>query len=546
MKTNEILIKKTDKSVTETVVRQMSKLKDDMLNIIKFENAVYRFDKVGAYRDIFNPIYNPKGEKNVMFPAIGVKNLVIDGGGATFLLEDRVYPFIAQKSENIVFRNFTIDFSFPRYAYTRVVDAGENGFTLEIVQKDLSYKIDEKNNLVFRTGSGEISTGKRKFFIQNTTNESNSYLCVGDTEDNLNDLPAAVVFTEAEDLGGGRLRFAYRGGSCKFNCKSGDTVVLSYDENRENSVFFIDECRNVHFDNVRIYRGAGFGILAHLSENIHIENCFFGIPEDRKDTEIISITADLMHFVNCSGTALIENNIFEDCLDDAVNIHGQYIGVKKVLSDNRIEADFFRTTHSCKHLYYKGDRLTLIDGKTKEEKGKVTVLDVECEDLPNTNILRVKFAENIEDMIAPGDLLENPMQMPVVVIKGNKITNCPHMRLSSSKYMEISNNLLRLNRYSIYISDLMQYWHESGRVHSVLIEKNVFEDMSPSGNAGDVAIRQEREGSHKYYHENIIIRENKFKLRNGAAINAEDVINLSCENNDLGGSEVKINNCIKL
>ena len=197
-------------------------------------------------------------------------------------------------------------------------------------------------------------------------------------------------------------------------------------------------------------------------------------------------------------------------------------------------------------MYYKGDRLTLIDGKTKEEKGKVTVLDVECEDLPNTNILRVKFAENIEDMIAPGDLLENPMQMPVVVIKGNKITNCPHMRLSSSKYMEISNNILRLNRYSIYISDLMQYWHESGRVHSVLIEKNVFEDMSPSGNAGGVTIRQEREGSHKYYHENIIIRENKFKLRNGAAINAEDVINLSCENNDLGGSEVKINNCIKL
>ena len=83
-------------------------------------------------------------------------------------------------------------------------------------------------------------------------------------------------------------------------------------------------------------------------------------------------------------------------------------------------------------------------------------------------------------------------------------------------------------------------------MHSVLIEKNVFEDLSPSGNAGGVAIRQEREGSHKYYHENIIIRENKFKLRNGAAINAEDVINLSCENNDLGGSEIKINNCIKL
>lgn len=539
METNEILIKKTDSDVTAEVLSALDKTEKDKNNIIKFEKGVYHFRRENAFRDYFCPVYNPNGYKYVHFPLLGKANVTIDGDGAVFMFHDRVYPFITQCSENITYKNFTVDFSFARYAYVSVIKSDDSGFKLKVVQNNLTYNVEKNHNLTFISGSDRICTGEKRFFLQNLTRQSNCYLLAGETKDPLINPATILVFTDAYDEGENTLSFKYLPGSNHFDCSEGDTAVLSFDQNRENSVFYLEDSKNITFENVTVSRGAGFGILATVTENIHIDGCSFQIPEERKKTEIISVTADLIHFMHCSGTVLIENSVFEDCLDDAVNIHGQYMRVKNILSDNSAEIEFCHQSHACRTLYKKGDLLTVSDGKTMLEKGNVTVIS-ESQICDGGNLL-VTFSENIRDLLSPGDYIENPTRMPVIIFRNNSVSRCPHIRISSSKYMEVSSNDLRLGGTGVYIADLFSYWFESGRVHSVLIEKNRFEDLTSHGTADGIEITSNRPGG--YNHENIIIRNNEFKMQKGFAICAENVDSLTLKNNNLGGADEMIKNC---
>ncbi len=537
---NEILIPASNENATVLFRDALKKCVAGKENVIRFENSVYHFSREGAYCGMFYPIYNQKSEKYVNFPLFGVENLTIDGNGATFLFEDRVYPFIAQNAKNLSFQNFTVDFSFPRYCNTRVEHADENGFSLRILQDDLDCWVNEKGNVVFRSGSDFMSTGKKKYFLQ--SNKDHCYLITGETNADVSYLAAKLVTADAAK-DGSLLSFTYTTEE-RLICEPGDLLTLSFDEDRENSVFFLEECKNVRFDHVSIIRGAGFGILAQLSDNITIENCVMAIPENRKKSERISITADLIHMVHCTGTIRIENNRLEDCLDDAINIHGQYMRMKKFLSADRVELEFCHPTHGCRKLYEPGDRLVVSDPESFLEKTQLIVRSVNTE-IDGKNIkMQLQFTENLPECVSPGDLLENPECMPVILIRNNRILRCPHIRLSSSRYMEVSGNQLELTCCGVYISDLEEYWFESGRVKNVLIEKNHFLDSSAAGLADGVTMEHSTGNCEEYYHENITIRDNVFELKNGTTIHAKNVDGLMLQNNTfLSGKPVEIMNC---
>ena len=90
----------------------------------------YSFGMEGVFRGVFAPSNNDTGEKRVVFPLIGKKRLRIDGRGAVLSFTERLFPFILQDCEDVVLENFTIDFSFPRYAVAEVLRADAEGLTL--------------------------------------------------------------------------------------------------------------------------------------------------------------------------------------------------------------------------------------------------------------------------------------------------------------------------------------------------------------------------------------------------------------------------------
>ena len=76
---------------------------------------------------VFRGVFAPSNEKRAAFPLIGKKRLRIDGRGAVLSFTERLFPFILQDCEDVVLENFTIDFTFPRYAVAEVLRADAEG-----------------------------------------------------------------------------------------------------------------------------------------------------------------------------------------------------------------------------------------------------------------------------------------------------------------------------------------------------------------------------------------------------------------------------------
>ena len=82
---------------------------------IRFSKGRYDFYREGAFSWYLTPPCNANSDKQVIFPLIGKKKLTIDGGGSDFLFHDRLFPFSLWQSSEITLKNFSIDFSFPRF-----------------------------------------------------------------------------------------------------------------------------------------------------------------------------------------------------------------------------------------------------------------------------------------------------------------------------------------------------------------------------------------------------------------------------------------------
>lgn len=522
---NEITIRRTDGNMTPAVRKAVAAAKEN--TVINFEEGVYNFYAEGAYNGVFYPSNNASGEKTVVFYINGKKNLTINGNGATFVFCDRVFPFIAENSEDIVLKDFNIDFGFSRYCETIVVRSDEDSFELECKQKDLHFESDADGNLLFKGGNMWHSNVKRKFFVANRSKNTVCFLESPLNKENKDGLPAPLVTAKAH-TDGTNISIAYCKNSPRTEQSVGDIVMINFDENRENDVIFADRIKNFCLDGINIFRGSGMGMIAQMCENVRVVNCCFAAGMHENET--IALTADLLMFVQCCGKVTVKNNILCDSLDDAINVHGTYTRIKRVISENKIEAEFCHYEQGCTGFCEKGDTLIVSDGTAYSEKGSVEVSEVK---MISDRFAKITLKKTLGNEIHIGDLLENRERSPEVCISDNFIKNCPNLRISSTKPIEIKNNTIAANWCGVIIADLMQYWYESGKVYDAKIENNIFCDCTPFGKMNGVEIFHSKGENNEEYHENISIIGNKFVLKDGTAVKAENVKNFEMKDNML-------------
>lgn len=53
--------------------------------------------------------------------------------------------------------------------------------------------------------------------------------------------------------------------------ETGKPLIISYDENRENDVIFLDNCSDIRLEKVRIFRGAGMGVVGRCCHNVSLD-----------------------------------------------------------------------------------------------------------------------------------------------------------------------------------------------------------------------------------------------------------------------------------
>lgn len=520
---NTIHIKKTDKNMTPEIYRILEAISPEEETVIEFEKGTYYFHREGSRQyDLYSS--GGKSVKNyVVFPIQNKHNLTIRGNGAEFVFCDRMQPFVFQNCTGIRLEDFSVDYSFIRYAWGTVTTATEAGFCVRMDREKFRWFVDG-NKLCFQCGMDVLSSGVRKFSCKRIMPEKSSiyFLYVGDTAAPVHGA-APNVCIDAEDSGED-LFFRYREASPKVCYVPGDVICIAYDNEREAQAFWFEDTKDICLSGISIYRCGGMGVVADVCEDIRIEKLRIALKPGRE--EFYPTTADGIFLTNCKGVFELRDSLISGTYDDAMNIHGYYLFVDEVLSENRIRVGYRLAAHwgviPCKI----GDVLRVSDGETLDEIGVVKVIDM------SVNEDRTEMVLTLDDVtqLIPGMLLENPDRMPHVLIENNVVENCPHMRLSAGE-MIVRNNRLDLNDMDIYINDLIGFWGESGAVQNVQICGNSF----GKAEGPNILVKSFRPETSNRLHRHLRIEDNRFVYARERALRISAVQELKEENNTFGG-----------
>ena len=527
----EILFKAKDGNRTPEIVELLKENRADVKII--FEPKEYHFYRAGCHEGTFYPSNNKYGYKYVVFFISRAKNVTIDGGGATFVFHDRVFPFILQNSQNVKLENFTVDFAFPRCYCAVVKDSTDKYLDFFIDKNKYPYSV-ENGHMICHTESEDISSADAKFFLSDYDKDVEkgttiASIMIGDCELPPDAFPADGLRTDATEIGGDTVRFTYRKNSNHLHYLKGHNIVFHFDEDRQYDTFFADECKKVVFENVEINRGAGMGLIAQFSDDITLDRMKIRRKDGRGD--LVTTTADALMFVNCGGRVTLKNSYIANSLDDGFNLHGFYTHIEEILQDG-LKVRLGHREQVGTNPFRAGDEITVIDGKTLKEKETLKVVSAVLDD--DNKHITVK-TDKAPVFARPDDFAENPERMPEVEFVDNVFEMCPSIIIASSKRVHFARNRIHSRCAGLRIIDSPRLWYESGRSHNVLIEDN---DFINCGEGYDeytlcISVNAEFECEKDYYiHENITVRNNRFNARNGKIFTAAYAKNVLFENNE--------------
>ena len=476
---------------------------------IRFEKGEYRFRKEDCAKHFVYSGCSPNGEKDIAFPILNAKNLTVDGGGADFVFCDRVSPFLIRDSENVTLKNFSMDFSFLRYAFAEVKEISDAGLSLAIREDLFDYFVQD-GHLFFVCGSETIGTDSKKISMKKITKSAADtyfFYAVGCRASRNAAASAIVATVQKTDAG---VFLAYEKESERPDFSVGDPVCLAYDNDRENRALYASDSKNILVENVSLYRNGGMGFACDFCENITLDGLHIALKEGRE--EYYSSTADAIFITNCTGDIILRNSEIRDTYDDAMNVHGYYTRVEKALSKTRACLSFARPTHYGLIPYRVGDVLTVSDMESGNELGETAVTAV----FVSEDRARIEIETDGKIPLSVGMCFENKGRMPRLLLENNVVVNCPHLRLSAP-YITVRNNHLDLTHASVLIHDLFTFWGENGAITSAEIYGNRFGKRGVYG----ISAQTCRPQGTNHIHERIEIYDNDFEMPKSKALQIE-------------------------
>lgn len=392
------------------------------------------------------------------------ENITIDGCGSTFVIHGDMCAFAMLNCKNITLKNFTIKYSSPTNYEMKVVKRSFNKITYKIPENSLFYVKD--NKLVFF----EQSPFTKKNYYTYTANE---------------DCACNVIHRGNEVF---RTQFSPTRTAIKINridmntveCtyllspkfKLNDVVTMSRNKLRDNSGLFFDECSNVTCDNITVNYMHGFGWLSQMCENMSFNNISFKPAKGYT----VSSFADLIHICGCKGYAKITNSHFEHPHDDAINVHGAFLRLKKVIDKNTVLLEFVHHQQGGYAAFYPGNEVKIYNRNDFcEFENKFTV--VSCIDNIDDKTVEVKFKKDLPKLTPNQFVFENVTYNPELTISGCTFNAIPTRGIlcTTDRPSKIfGNKFSNIKMPDIFISCDCKDWYESGPCRNLEIFNNTF------------------------------------------------------------------------
>ena len=458
-----------DQNATPFVVAALQQL-NTTGGTLCFTPGTYHFYKDGAHNAFYAVCNNSAGEKAIVFPLLNAAHLTVDGGGAVFVFHDIVMPFAVDGCRDITLKNMTLDRAQAPYARMRVRDVSAKGFGLEIDRTESPFFLED-GILHFLREYGVRSGREHKYALHATKRIRERYLFTGDCTDSTENLPVAYMWGDAEERDWG-IYLTYREGLGASPClyEEGEELFVLLDGNRDVDSFFLQDSEQVCIENITVRHGLGMGIIGQLCRDVTVK----GFSTDATGHENgVTICTDAMHFVNCDGRLEISECDISHTGDDGLNVHGVYTRLQD-LTDGGMEVALMHQEQFGFCPYRAGDLLSLIDRKTLSRVAEFRVTDAQVNGKDQSRIAVCgEFLSGLDGLAALDEVLvENPLRMPDLHLHHNHFHHYPNLRISGGGAMLVEHNLLECSKSAMVISDLWDYWYESGRVRDLVIRNN--------------------------------------------------------------------------
>jgi len=472
---------------------------------------IYEREAAAAVVCVANHGHN--GFKSAAAVIEDTENLTIDGNGSTFVLHGCLDFAIITRSKNITIRNLTVRCADSCNFQGKVTESENGTVAVELENPPKLYQFGDQIFQKFFDNNWE-PMGRTLDYVTETME-----LRPGTGDENF-----GIAFSKLKkSLDGNTLRL--------FDVPEmppvGDTIVFTMSR-RCNQAFFAADSSDILYENVTVNTCWGMAFIAQRVKNITIRGCTVTPDEGR----YWSAGQDATHFVNCRGSVVIEDSMFENQLDDAVNLHGIYTLVERA-EENRILVRYAHFQTRGINIYSAGDRIQLLDRESQQPLGFADIAEAEVIN-PDLTLLTLS---GMEGKIEAGMIAENLSDEVAAVIRNNTIRNnrARGMLIAAKGRVEITGNHFHTGSSSIQFESDPIHWFECGGVADVLIADNFFDDCrnGKPGSAGVVQINKRRktvEGF--YYHGTIAVKNNRFTQKDAPCVYSDNVENLVFEGNE--------------
>gem|GEM_PF-2518467 len=475
---------------------------------IVFEQGIYHFHPEAAEQLWLYPSNNTGGRKQVVFALRGLKNIVVDGRGSTFVFYGRTFPFAFLHCQNVKVKNLTVTTRYPWAVNFDVKEKDDKGFRVRL-GRETDYRIDSRGNISFFLGGDSLQSKAGRISLHALDGFCVNYLMTPDAVGNKDEFPAHFVGVRATDCGNHEVRFSYYGDthpkSGVLPYRVGQPVVLNLAEKRLSVALFFDSCEGVEVSQKAVNRFGGMAFVAQRCGDVSCRRVRV-IPVGE---EPVSVTADIFQCINCYGRVNIVECQAGYSLDDAVNVHGDYL-VVTAAHGHELQLRAMHLQQENFFPYRPGDRLEFTEPHSRRVVGRARVTELRAGD-GKDNYRCTLTVDTLVDGIAEGTLVENVTLCPDITLSGNVFTHFPGIRLSGRgriiyEHNKVSNSMSALEAY-----DLAEYWYESGRFSDILIQGNRFDGCNAMGGSAFLSFGVSGWGSDApKIHGRVVLRRNIF------------------------------------
>ncbi len=494
-----------------------------------FAPGTYHFFPDQAFEKYTNVSNHESGLRRSVFPLLDVANIEVDGGGATFVMHGMIVPFLIEGARGVTVRNLTIDWAQPFNLQGKVVavDAAAQAFELEVLPQ--CHAMMERGRFVY--GAGEVP-GPRgwRFGI-----ELNYWM------DPLTHAAAAVAppinawnaklnrLAEISEVGPNRFRFGY---ATSVMPTMGSLLISKGNPNRYAPAFIVSHDQDVLLEDVTVHHASGMAVIGQRSENVTLRR--LRVTPSPTLGVAVSVIGDATHFVGCRGEVRVEECLFENMLDDAINVHAIYAIVVERIGASSIGIRLNHYQQMGFDFAQPGDVLRFCVRETLLDYGERAVKRVER---VNEEYSIVEFSEPLDGFLQPESRVENVSWKANLTFRNNIVRN---NRARSVLYTARGKALIEGNTFErssgtlILVEGDAFSWHEAGPVSDVTIRNNTFIGLNAKAPLIQIAPRQPGETrTQAPYHRNITIVGNRFQVVHPLVLTTNRVSNLRFEDNTI-------------